>query len=186
MEQPEPGHLEDLFEDLEQHAAGLELAERDAELLDRARGEYAAVTLSDRLHASVGRTVELTLRCGERVSGTLLAAGADWCSLTSSGGSDVWLVRMPAIARARGLSPRSLPEPVRPVVARLGFASALHRTAEGSPEIVARMSSGPPMHARVRRVGADFLEVDDAGQDAPGPTLVLAFSALEAVRAREP
>lgn len=189
MEQPEPGHLDDLFEDLEQQAAGLELAERDAELLDRARGEYAAVTLSDRLHASVGRAVELTLRCGERLGGSLVAAGTDWCSLSVPGGTDTWLVRMPAIAFARGLSPRSLPEPVRPLVARLGFGSALHRAAEASPEIVARLSSGPPLHVRVRRVGADFLEVVDAGPGGTGTlgsALVLSFSALEAVRTREP
>lgn len=184
MEQPEPGHLEDLFEDLEQQAAGLELAERDAELSDRARGEYATVTLADRLHASVGREVTLTLRCGERLGGTLVAAGAGWCSVSLPDGA-AWLVRVPAIALARGLSPRSLPEPARPVAARLGFGSALHRAAEAAPEIVVRLASGPPLHARARRVGADFVEVAAAEAGSRESSIVLAFSAVEAIRTAE-
>lgn len=175
------GRLEDLFEDLEQQAAGLELAERDAELLDRTRGEYAVVTLADRVHASVGRVVELTLRSGQRVSGTITSAGVDWCSVGSPDGRDVRLVRIAAVAAARGLSARSLPEPARPVVARLGFGSALHRFAEASPEVVVRLASGPAVHASLRRVGADFVEVEAAEPGDPGPTLLLAFSAIEAV-----
>ena len=46
--------LLDLFDDLEQQAEGLALAERDALVAEQSRSEYAAVALADRLHASVG------------------------------------------------------------------------------------------------------------------------------------
>ena len=46
--------LLDLFDDLEQQADGIALAERDALVAEQSRAEYAAVTLADRLHASVG------------------------------------------------------------------------------------------------------------------------------------
>ena len=51
--------LFDLLDDLEGQAEALYAADRDAELADRSRAEYAAVTLAGRLMASVGRHVLL-------------------------------------------------------------------------------------------------------------------------------
>src|SRR6185436_16834930 len=51
--------LFDLLDDLEGQAEALYAAERDAELADRSRAEYAGVTLAGRLMASVGRDVLL-------------------------------------------------------------------------------------------------------------------------------
>ena len=47
--------LFDLLDDLEGQAEALYAAERDAELADRSRAEYASVTLESRLMASTGR-----------------------------------------------------------------------------------------------------------------------------------
>jgi hypothetical protein len=169
-----------LFEDLEQQAAGLHLAERDAELADRARGEYAAVTFASRIHASLAHEVALTLVTGYVVEGTLTQAGVDWCSVVKAEGQAVWLVRLGAVAAAYGLSSRAVPEAARPAVARLSFGSALHRLGVDHDEVLMQLASGASLRARVLRIGADFVEVESAGA-AQTPT-VIAFGAVLAVR----
>lgn len=177
MDQGDHDELSSLFEDLEQQAAGIELAERDAELADRARGEYAAVTLADRVHASLGRTVTLALGQDEVVEGPLLDAGRDWATVGGQG-TGTWLVRLEAVAVAHGLSTRSLPEPARPVTARLGFGSALHRLADGGADLRLLLASGRLGPVSVLRIGADFVELV-AGAGTPGT--VVAFGAIRAV-----
>ena len=169
-----------LFEDLEQQAAGLHLAERDAELADRARGEYAAVTFASRIHASLAHEVALTLVGGQVVEGTLTQAGVDWCSVVKPEGQAVSLVRLGAVAAAYGLSSRAVPEPARPAVARLSFGSALHRLAVDQGEVLMQLVSDTSLRVRVLRIGADFVEVESAG---PTQTrAVVPFGALLAVR----
>lgn len=183
MEQPNPHdeRLGSLFEDLEQQAAALELEERDAELVDRVRGEYAAVTLADRVHASVGRAVRLTLTGSGVLEGTLSRAGAGWAEGTSESpaGPVGWLVRLDAVCVAEGLSPRALPEAARPAVARLGFSSALRRFAEAVGEVRLLPVHGPELAVRVVRVGADFAEV---AQRSTGGSVLVPFTGLQAVR----
>ncbi len=180
------GGLGGLFEDLEQQAAGMHLAERDAELVDRARGEYAAVTLASRFHASIGRHVALTLTGGEVLDGMLAEAGVDWCTLSSPERPDLWLVRLAAIASARGLSVRAVPEEARPVVARLGFGSALHRVAGESAYVLLRPVTGQDVRVQVIRIGADFVEAEpEVGEAPPAASPVLVpFAAIRAVRGR--
>lgn len=178
MDQGDPEGLASLFEDLEQQAAGLELAERDAELADRARGEYAAVTLSDRVHASLGRRVTLVLLGDEVVEGVVLDAGRDWLLVGRRPDAGRWLVPLAAVAVAHGLSDRSLPEAVRPVTARLGFGAALHRWAEDPGNLRLHLDSGRLAVAAVLRIGADFVEVDLGGG---GPPVVVASRAIRAV-----
>lgn len=173
-----------LFEDLEQQAAGFHLAERDAELADRARGEYAAVSFASRVHASLGREVALTIGGGEVVEGTLLQAGVDWCRL--SGVGRTWLVRLGGVVTARGMSARALPEAARPAVARLTFGSALHRLAEESAEVLLHVETVGGLRVRVLRIGADFVEVEPASAvtHAGGgtSTMLVPFAAVLAAR----
>lgn len=175
--------LEDVFEDLEQQAAGIHLVERDAELADRARSEYATVSFSSRVHASLGRQVSLTIGAGDVVEGTLARAGDGWCLVTSSEGRVGWLVRLAAVEAAYGLSPRAVPEPVRPAVARLGFGSALHRLAGEAGEVLLYATSGQRLRVRLRRVGADFVEAEVVASGAAVPSpLVVPFTAIRAAR----
>lgn len=178
MDQGDPEDLTSLFEDLEQQAAGLELAERDAELADRVRGEYAAVTLADRVHASLGRRVTLVLVGGEIVEGVVLDAGRDWLVAGRRPDAGAWLVPLVAVALAHGLSDRSLPEAARPVTARLGFGAALHRWAEEPADLRLHLDSGRLGVAAVLRIGADFVEVDPGGG---GPRAVVATRGIRAV-----
>lgn len=174
--------LSALFEDLEQQAAGMQLAERDAELADRARGEYAAVSFASRIHASLGREVAVSLVGGEVVEGRLSQAGVDWCLLVHAEGTTVWLLRLGAVVAAAGLSPRALPETARPALARLGFGSALHRLAEDSPVVRLHPMSGESISVRPVRIGADFVEARAATRGRwTGQMLLVPFGALRAV-----
>jgi hypothetical protein len=169
-----------LFEDLEQQASGMHLAERDAELVDRARGEYASVSLTSRVHASLGHHVALTVRGGDLLEGVLAQAGPDWCSVVG-GGAVPWLVRLGAVVAVSGLSPRAMPEAARPALARLGFGAALHRLAEERPELVLHLDGGPALRVRVLRIGADFAEVEQVGGPVSGP-LVVPFAGVRLAR----
>jgi hypothetical protein len=167
--------LEALFEELEQQAAGLDLSERDGEVADRSVAEYTRVDLLGRVHASAGRPVTMALLGAGAMSGTVRAAGRDWCLLASgpSGQVEV-LVRLAALRAVQGLSVRSLVEEARPISARLGFGSALRRLTEGDAEVVVQHVDGTQSRLWVTRVGADFVE---AGE------IVLPMSGVAAVRA---
>lgn len=177
--------LDRLFEDLEQQAEGIHLAERDAELVDRARGEYAGVTFESRVHASLGREVGLTLLDGETVAGTLTGAGVDWCSISVPGQQQGWLVRLPGIAAAEGLSARAVPEAARPALSRLSFGSALHRLGESASQVSLHLVTGRGERVRVVRIGADFVEVERVGESPGSQAAVLVpFGAILGVRGR--
>lgn len=166
-----------LFDDLEQQAEGLALAERDAEVAERGRAEYAQVDLAGRLQASVGTRLVLGVAGVGSLEGSLRRVGRDWCLVEA--GSQEWLVRLSALSNVRGLSVRAVPEPARPVASRLGLGSALRRVAEDRREVVLHRADGTPMRGGVLRVGADFVEL--AG--SAGATVdVVAFEHLAAVR----
>ena len=74
-----------VLDDLEQQAEALYDAERDLDLADRSRSEYAQVTLASRLMASLDAELTLELRGVGRVSGTLQRVGTGWCLLDGSG-----------------------------------------------------------------------------------------------------
>src|SRR5205085_1551605 len=67
------------LDDLEQQAQALYDADRESELADRARSEYAAVSLVSRLMASLDRAVVLDVRGVGPVAGRLRRTGPDWC-----------------------------------------------------------------------------------------------------------
>ncbi len=172
-----------LFDDLEQQAEGLALAERDAEVAELSRAEYARVDLLARLHASAAGEVTLGLAGSAPLSGTLARVGRDWC-LVRSGQQD-WAVPVAAVTYAGGLSPRALGEPARPLTGRLGFASALRGIAEAHAPVVVRRTDGGSCVGLLGRVGADFVEVltgDVAGApDGRGAVVVVPFAATAAV-----
>jgi hypothetical protein len=178
----DPSGLHDVFEDLEQQAAGMQLSERDAELADRARGEYATVAFASRVHASLGRQVAVTLSGGEVVEGLLTQAGVDWFLLAPSGGQPLRLVRLAAVVAAYGLSARAVPEQARPAAARLGFGSALHRLVGDSPVVHVAPVTGDSLPVRVVRIGADFVEAEPLGASRPASSVLIPFTAIRVVR----
>jgi len=168
-----------LFDDLEQQAEALYDAERDADLADRSRAEYAQVTLASRLMASVDRELTLELRGVGQVSGTLQRLGVDWCLVHGSGQD--WIARIPAVTRVRGASERSVPEVAWSPLAGLGLGSALRRIADSRSPCRVHLVDGAQHEVVLSRVGRDFVEA--VGPD--GQPLLIPFGQLAAVQSRE-
>ncbi len=166
------------LDDLEGRAEALYDAERETDLVDRSRTEYAAVTLAGRLMASVGAPIVLDVLGVGPVAGVLQRVGPDWC-LTHGSAQD-WVVRLPAVVAVDGVSARSVPEVAWSPVSRLGFGSALRRLADAGERCVVHGTDGTAREAVVARVGADFVEVT-AGE---GRSLLLARDAIAAVQSR--
>ncbi|HET6627761.1 MAG TPA: hypothetical protein VFG63_15325 [Nocardioidaceae bacterium] len=179
--------LGQLFEDLEQQANGLHLAERDAEVEDRSRAEYAGVTFAARLHASVGATLRLAVDGVGALVGTVVRVGDGWFLVEAAPSRQEWVVSLRAVTRAGGLSGRAVNEVARPVSARLSLRSALRGLADARTSVVVHTRGGAQVRGRLGRVGADFVELvppSDAHDrvGTPGPPDVLPFSGLAAIR----
>ena len=168
-----------LFDDLEGQAAAAWEEDREAELADRARAEYASVTLTSRLMASRGRHVALELPHVGRVEGSLDRVGDGWCLL--SGAGQDWIVPVDAISAVHGASGRSVPEVAWSAIDRLGLRSALRRLADADERCLFHLADGARHEAYVQRVGADFLEA----RGVAGERLLLPYAGLVAVQRRD-
>lgn len=168
-----------LFDDLEGQAAALWEADREAELADRARSEYASVTLASRLMASVGTPVALSLPGVGRIEGRLDRVGEEWCLL--SAGSQDWIVPLRHVLTVHGASDRSVPEVAWSPLHRLGLRSALRRLADSEERCLLHLSDGSRHEAYVGRVGADLVEC----RTGAGERVLVPFTALVAVQSRE-
>ncbi len=175
------GWDEELFavlDELEQQAEALYDADRDAEVADRTRAEYGAVTLASRLMASLDADVSLDVTGVGRLTGTLRRVASGWLLLESAGSE--WVVLLTPVVAVAGVSPRSVPEVAWSPVTRLGVTSALRRLADAGERCVVHRVDGGRSDGVVRRVGKDFCEVEVA----PGRVELLAFGALAAVQSR--
>ncbi len=164
--------FDDLFDDLEQQAEGLALGERDAEVAEQRRAEYAEVELASRLFGSVGTRLVLGVSGLGTVTGVLRRAGDGWCLLTAE--SSQWVVRLSALTSVRGLAERGVAPPARPVTSRLGTGSALRRLAQTRAETVVHRVDGSLVRGPLGRVGADFVEVWGDGYVEVVPLAVVA------------
>jgi hypothetical protein len=169
--------LEGLFDDLEQQAEGLALSERDALVAEQRVAEYARVDLAARLHGSVGTRLGCEVVGVGRVEGGLSRVGDGWLLLETD--HEEWLVRLYAVLALHGLSERAVAADLRRVTARLGVASALRQVAEDCAEVLVHLIDGRTLRVLLGRVGADFVEVADAGTRQVS---VLPFTAVAAVR----
>lgn len=169
--------LFELFDDLEAQAEAMHHLERSAEVADRSRVEYQAVTLDSRLMASTGRRLEIEVRGIGRIAGVLERVGPAWCELEVPRAS--WVVRTAEVTLVQGASDRSVPEVAWTAVQRLGLGSPLRRLADESAVCSVHVVDGTRHEGRVLRVGADFLELSDPA----GRVLLLALHQLAGVRA---
>jgi hypothetical protein len=168
-----------LLDDLEGQAAAAWEADREAELADRARTEYGAVTLASRLMASRGRDVALDLPHVGRLEGRLARVGEEWCLLDATGQD--WIVPLRAVTGVRGASERSVPEVAWSPVDRLGLRAALRRLADAGARCLLHLADGTRHEAYVDRVGADFLE----GRATSGEVFLVPYAGLVAVQSRD-
>ena len=168
-----------LLDDLEQQAEAAYDAERDADLADRSRAEYAHVTLASRLMASLEDEVVLEVRGVGQVHGLLQRVGDGWCLVRGSGQD--WVVRTDVVTLVRGASERSVPEVAWSPIARLGLGSALRRIADTRDPCVVHRTDGRRHDVELTRVGSDFVEA--VGADAK--LLLFPFASLAAVQSRD-
>ena len=125
------------LDDLEGRAEALYDAERETDLADRSRAEYAAVTLAGRLMASSGTRRRPRRARGGPVAGVLQRVGPDWCLARGAGpglGGPAGCRRAACEgASDAGACPRSPGHRST----RLGLGSALRRLADaGEPCVV--------------------------------------------------
>ena len=167
-----------VLDDLEQQAEALYDAERDLDLADRGRSEYAQVTLASRLMASLDAELTLELRGVGRVSGILQRVGTGWCLLHGSGQD--WIVRTGSISVVHGASSRSVPEVAWSPVTRLGLGSALRRVADAGERCLVHLVDGGRHDVVLTRVGLDFVE----GAAISGRPVLVPFVAIAAVQSQ--
>lgn len=172
-------HLFDLFDDLEQQADSMFQVERELEVAERSRTEYAGVTLASRLMASVGTEVVLCVQGIGVLQGTLQRVAVDWLLLIA--GRQEWIVRLAAVDQVRGASDRSLPEEAWSPIAQLGFGSALRHVADKHQSCLVVLVDGTRHEAQVSRVGQDFVEVQLGAES----TALVPFSGIAALQERE-
>jgi len=168
-----------LFDELESQAEAAYARDREAELVDRSRAEYAEVTLAARLMASVGRELAVEVRGIGTLHGTLERVATGWL-LLSAGAVD-WVVRQDAVGSVLGASERAVPAVAWPAVARLGLGSALRRLAESGERCLIHRIDGQRHEGVVRRVGQDFAELVTG---EPARIVLVPFEALAAVQSR--
>ncbi len=177
-----------VFDDLELQAEGLALAERDLEVADLGRAAYASVDLASRLRASVGRLLFLDVYGVGNLSGRLARVGTDFVVIESSGSSGsagrLWVVRCAALGRVGGLSDQAVGDDARSLSSRLGLGSVLRGFAAATVPVSTQTTAGAVVQGRVRRVGADFVELWTAdGRSTAQPDWELVpFEAIAALR----
>jgi hypothetical protein len=167
-----------MLDDLEHQARALYDAERESELADRSRSEYAAVTLVSRLMASVDREIVAMVRGLGPVTGRLRRVGPDWLSV--HGADQDWVLPLAAVASVEGVSDRSVPQVAWSPVSRLGLGSALRRLADGRVPCRVHQVDGSNRDGVLGRVGADFVEL----RVREGRMILIAQSAMAAVQSR--
>ncbi len=146
-----------LFDDLEQQAEGMHLADRDADVADLSLAEYSGVNLAARLHASLGRVLQVRLLGGHVVGGRLARLGEDWLLLVDR--TAEWVVRQAGIAGVSGLANRADHEGTWSVMDRLKLRTVLRGLSGRQEHCLVRFVDGSQVEGRVGRVGADFFEL---------------------------
>jgi hypothetical protein len=147
-----------LFADLEAQSAALEQAERAGEVGERTRVEVNALHTVDRLRASEGASVWLSLTGGFALAGRIDRAGPDWLLLDEGEGREA-LVALGHVVRLRGLGRyAAAPGTAGEVFARLGLRHALRGIARDRDVVRLMLRDGSTVDATLDRVGADFVE----------------------------
>lgn len=180
-----------LFEDLEAQLEAADAAELEAEVRDRTRTELARIDVAARLRSAVGSTLDVQLRSGDRLRGTVASLGADWLLMqdedTGGAPSRELLVPLRAVLVLRGLGPSSRTSgssptgaPGGPVVGRLDLRSVLRGIARDRTSVRVTTDDGSLLIGVVGRVGADHLELPTEPRDRFGP--VVPFTGLALVQ----
>ena len=169
-----------VLDDLERRAAAAFAAEREWEIADVARADYASVSLASRLMASLGSPVLIDVRGLGPLSGTLTHLGPDWLLLGAPRTS--WLVLTAAVMTVSGASPRSRHEDSWELRHRLGVRAVLDRLCEQGSALLVHLEDGTRRHLVLRRIGADFVEAVEREATEQEHSILLASRMIAAIR----
>ncbi len=171
-----------LLSDVEGQAEGLYLADREIEVAELTRAQYAEVTLTARLYAALGSSLRVRLAGdgGPALDGIVEDAGQGWFTLLVRSGSraTTWVVAVSGVVELAGLVDAAVPDTARPAAARLSIRAALRPYAEEGDRVALRLLTGGVRQGRLVRVGADFVELLMEGR---GETVVVPLDAVAAV-----
>jgi len=150
---------DELFADLDAQAEALQIAERAAEIDDRARYEAGQLTLVDRLRQAIGGRLRLRCAAGVTLAGRLERVHPEWLLLSEPTGREA-LVSGAAVRSISGLGPwADAPGAQSRVDARLGLRYALRRIARDRSTVRLQLHDGDALDGTLDRVGADFVEL---------------------------
>jgi hypothetical protein len=158
-----------LFADLEAAADAEQRLEYEAEVVEQARAEYAAVHLVDRLRAHAGRPLRCHLVDGQRLEGRVGEVGQQWLLLQTPGGYLAYgevLVPVRALAGVDGLT-RSVAPPNGELARRIGLGVVLRGLAVRRVPVRLMLSGGGVLTGTIDRVGADHLDLAEHAPDVP-------------------
>lgn len=149
-----------LFEDMEAQLASERLLGLESEISERARVELAGIDVSDRLRGAIGQKIDVKLRSGTQVSGTLSHVGSE--SLVLDDGLHQWLVPATAALTYQGLG-RQAKSGQSTASLRLGLASALRMLARDRAGLAVHLLESAREEATMRgvidRVGKDHFDL---------------------------
>lgn len=156
---------EGLFADLEGQLVADARRQLDDEVAERTRRERALVTLADRLGASLGSGVRLTLIGGTGIVGDLVDLGKDWLLVRTDAAAREVLVPASAVATVSGLSSRS--SHTRSA-RRFGLGYALRVLSRDRATVAVTLAGGRPVvRGTIDAVGADHLDVAEHAEELP-------------------
>lgn len=150
---------EGLFDDLAAQAEALAVAERAAEVEERARIEVGGQQLVDRLRGAVGGPVRLRCAGAVAVAGVLRRVGPDWLLVDEGEGREA-LVPLAAVLAVGGPGRLALDASVDGVVTgRLRLTAALRGLARDRSAVRVWLTDATVVAGTVDRVGADYAEL---------------------------
>jgi hypothetical protein len=171
---------ERLLADLGGQLASAELAERRAEVAERALALQAEVLLADAVRGARGHGVLLQLR-GDSApwAARLVDSGPDWLLVERGGRESL----APLAALTWWQAPRGPQPPAGPLERSYALAAALRAIARTRAAVRVR-AGGRAVVGSLARVGADHVEVAERPDADGGPALrgwTVPFAALEVV-----
>jgi len=180
------GRWADLADDLDAQIRASIGAEERAESDDVARGALGALTVTDRLRASVGRSVVLAVRGAGPVRGSVVGCGPDWVAV-DDGGHEV-IVLLVNLLSVSGVGSAAVDGRGGGVVARRWHAAQLlRRFVRDRSTVRVVLDTGDVVTGTLDMVGIDHLELaehdahESRRRDAVRGRRVVPFAAVATV-----
>jgi hypothetical protein len=150
---------ERLFDDVEAQLDAADRAALAGEVADRTRRETARHRLVDRLRASVGADLQLSVAGAGSVQGRLRRVGEGWLLIQPPVGPPALVLR--AAVLALGGLPIAAVEPGSegPVLSKLDVGHALRAIARDRLPVAVVLRDGSRLDGTLDRVGSDFADL---------------------------